>query len=251
MLKNNILRSKKNRIELIPLIDWHFGSKECNEKLIFKTIKYIQDKQDCFAYIGGDLLECATYGSLGLVHQQKHQINNQIESISNLLEPIKDKILFTINANHEFRIEKSTGINLLKLVSDKLDVPFMGWEYNWLVKFKNNSICRVYCHHGSGGGMSSGAKINSCERFHFRSPLAHLIITGHHHFPANTEKLIRYLDNDGSTKEYSQFYVSCGSSHSSDGYAAQKGFIPIQTVTKGMIIQNLNQEIVVDNFTIR
>jgi hypothetical protein len=220
---------KFNVIELLPLFDIHYGSKECNEKLFRQSLEYIKSRNNCFTFIGGDVIESAIYGSVGSVHAQKHQIQEQVEHIVEMLKPIRNRILFAICGNHEYRIEKATGLNIIQLMCNMLNIPYAGWEAYFVIKFKNNSCCKLYSHHGSGNSNTSGAKVNSLERLHFRAPMSNVIIAGHTHFATNMEKQIRYVDNGGNMHMFDQYYVSCGSTHTSDGYASMKGFAPMDT----------------------
>jgi hypothetical protein len=224
-----VLDKNKTKIELLPLYDIHYGSAECNEELLKKGIEYIKNHHNCFTFIGGDVIESAIYGSVGSVHAQKHQINEQIENICRMLQPIKNKIMFAICGNHEYRVEKATGLNIVKIMSEMLGIPYCGWESYFVIKFKKNMFCKGYAHHGTGGGGTAGAKMNSLDRLHNRAPLSNLIIAGHTHFASNMVKQIRFVDNRGKMQNYCQYFVSCGTAHESDGYASMKGFAPLQT----------------------
>lgn len=228
MQRRIIYNSKYQYAEIVPFFDIHLGSNECDEELFLKSIAYIRNRNHCFTFLGGDLIECNVYGGLNNVHSQKFNVDDQVEKIVQHLYPIRNKILFSVCGNHEYRIEKQTGLNLSKLIADRLDIPYMDWECHFLLKFKDKFF-RCFAHHGTGGSSTSGAKLNSAERLHFRSPFANLIISGHLHTPINSEKEIRFLDNRGSVKEFSQHCVLCGSYHKSDGYASKGAFTPVNT----------------------
>lgn len=232
-----VVESKYNNVEILPLVDLHLGSFECDEKLIDSSISYIKNHKNCYTFLGGDIIECNVYGKANNVHSQKLQLDEQVERIKEKLYPIRNKILFSITGNHEHRVEKSTGLNLSKIIADSLNVKFCDWESHFLIKFKGNKICRLYAHHGTGASVTSGAKLNSAEKLHFRSPMANIIICGHLHFPINSEKEIRYLDNNGKLKTFTQHYVVCGSTHGSNGYASMKAYPPVPcSMTKITIV---------------
>lgn len=209
---------------LVPLYDIHFGSEETDEDYFDSAIRYIHKHSNCRTFLGGDILECAIYGSKGSVHSQKFQVQEQLEIVAEKLHPIRNKILFSLYGNHEYRVEKATGLNVSKILADMIDVEYAGFEKQFLFEG-----FRCYAHHGTGAGGTSGSRVNSLERLHFRSPFANVIFAGHSHFPVNTEKEIRYLDSKGRIKSFIQYFISCGSTHGSDGYAAQKGLQPVPT----------------------
>ena len=241
-----IKRLRTNSFELVPLFDIHYGSHECQEKEFSKIIDYIRRKSTCYTFLGGDLIECVIYGKVGGVHAQKFQTTEQIENVVKILNPIKNKIWFAVNGNHENRVEKSTGINIMQLMAEMLEIPYLGWEANFLIKLKNANI-RCYAHHGSGSGVTSGAKLNAIERLHFRSPFAHIIFCGHTHFPFMSEKEIRYIDNDGKLKKFSQYFVSSGSLHESDGYATMRAYGPVPIRLNKVKVRNINGNIIVES----
>lgn len=224
-----------SEVQILPLFDWHLGSHECDEKMVDRIIEYIRKTPNCYTFIGGDLIECSIYGKMNSVHTQKYQVTEQVELLVEKLKPIKDKILFSICGNHEHRVEKATGLDVAALIAMHLEVPYFGWECHYLLQLtsmKNKKSRRnvyIYAHHGSGGGATSGSKINNVEKFHFRAPYANMIFVGHVHFTSETRKLIRYLSLDGEMKDMVQYFISCGTAHGSDGYAAMKGYSPIPT----------------------
>lgn len=231
----NVKIIDNSEVEILPLFDWHLGSEECDENMVDKIIDYIKNNDNCFTFLGGDLIECSIYGKMNAVHTQKYQVTEQVEILVEKLKPIKDKILFSVCGNHENRVEKATGLDVAALIAMHLDIPYFGWESHFLLKLnsiknkKGKKNVYIYAHHGSGGGATSGSKINNVEKFHFRAPFANLIFCGHVHFTSETRKLIRYLSQDGSMRDMIQYFVSCGTAHGSDGYAAMKGFGPIPT----------------------
>lgn len=236
-MKKDLSRVKvinSNQIQLLPLYDWHLGSEECNEKLVDNIIDYIKKTPNCYTFMGGDLIECAIYGKLNNSHTQKYQVQEQVEILCEKLEPIKDKILFAICGNHEHRVEKATGLDVAALIALNLSVPYFKWETQFMLKMntpkhKENKNVIIYAHHGSGGGATSGAKINAVERLHFRAPFANIIYSGHVHFTSETRKQLNYLSQAGAPKSMIQYFISCGTAHESDGYAAMKGYGAIPT----------------------
>lgn len=227
------------------------GSHHCNEELLHKGVELIKSRSDCITFLGADLIEASIYGSVGSVHSQKLQIDEQIEKITKILSKIRNKILFCIDGNHEHRIEKATGLNLTKVIADILKIPFLGWEALFNIRLGKNKVCSCYAHHGTGNSSTSGAKLNSLEKLHFRAPLSNLIICGHMHFPVNSEKEIRYIDAKGKIRKYTQYFVGCGSIHESDGYASMKALSPIQPSLTKIHIQVTDNQFYIQHSLIK
>lgn len=227
----NIREFNTSQIKIIPFYDWHFGSSHCDENLMHRLIEEVRDNEDCYALLGGDLIETAVYdGKINSVHSQRHQVQEQVEQLIELLKPIKDKILFSICGNHEFRIEKATGLDISALIALNLDVPYFKWECDFLLKLRSrknktyHKNVHIYAHHGIGAGTTTGAKANSMEKLVGRAPFADILFSGHTHGCMENRRLLRYLNQSGKRKEKLQYYISCGTLHASDGYAAMKAY---------------------------
>lgn len=96
----------------------------------------------------------------------------QISTLVDLLTPIKDKILFVTQGNHEARTYRNDGIDLTGVVcanmniTDKyareggiLFVRFGDTNRKDHGKESNRKTCySIYITHGSGGGRKEGAK---------------------------------------------------------------------------------------------
>jgi predicted phosphodiesterase len=249
MQENDVVPTKKIKtksVELIPLYDLHYGSHQCRENDLKNIVKYIKGKSSCYTFLGGDLIECSIYGKMNAVHTQKIQITEQIQNIVEILKPIRNKILFSICGNHEHRIEKATGLDIMQIMADMLGIPYLGWEAHFALKLKG-SMVRCYAHHGTSAAVTSGAKLNAIEKLHFRSPHAHLIFCGHTHFPFFSEKEIRYINSDCKMKRFTQYYISSGSLHESDGYATMKALPPIPTRLNKVKIRVENNAIIAES----
>jgi predicted phosphodiesterase len=225
-------------IKILPLYDLHVGSSECDEDLIDKAIKFIKENENCFTVLGGDLIENNVYDNkINAIHGQKYQVQEQVEKVIKMLEPIKDKILFSVCGNHEYRTERLTGVDISALIALQLDVPYFKWESFFMIKMpskKNISQKRnisLYAHHGVGGSSTTGTKLNSIEKLHFRAPISDILMVGHHHISISSRKIIRFLNQSGQVKEMVQHFVGCGSAHqsTSEGYGAKGGYAPIPT----------------------
>ena len=228
---NNVKKINTSEIKIIPFFDWHFGSECCNEELMNKLISMVREDDNCYAILGGDLIETSIYdGKINSVHKQKHQLQEQVELLIELLQPIKDKILFSVCGNHEFRVEKATGLDISALIAMNLDVPYFKWECHFLLQLKSRKSSKdmknvyIYAHHGIGGGITTGAKANSMEKFIGRAPLADVLFSGHTHACMENRRQIRYLSQQGKLKNKLQYFISCGTLHESDGYASMKAY---------------------------
>lgn len=234
--QENVKIFDQSEIEILPLSDLHLGSSDCDENLINRAIEYIQKTDNCYTILMGDLIENNVYDNkINGVHGQKYQVQEQVERIVDLLKPIQHKILLSVSGNHEHRTEKFTGVDISALIAMNLDIPYQKNEYFYNLKLKskknkaNVRSVAMYVHHGVGGSGTSGTKLNSIEKLHFRAPFSNLFFVGHHHINICSRKVVRYINQRDQISEFVQYYIGCGSAlkASSHGYSARGGYAPI------------------------
>ena len=213
--------------------DWHVGSEACKLDLIKRFIERVKKDKHCYLIGLGDLLECAIYGSKGLVHEQKFMMNEQVKIVKDLLLEVKDRILFLLSGNHTFRVVKATTLDVMKWLCDDIGVSYEGSEYHFALQCKHGNILPCFGGHGSGGGGTGGAKMNRLQAMHFRSPMAQIILSGHTHDVADSEMPIYYLNHKSQLVEKIQYFICGWSALSSDcGYAARAYFKPLSNGQK-------------------
>jgi hypothetical protein len=235
---------KFNEISVIPIGDVHMGDKqfttESREKLQ-GYIDYIEKHENAFAFLMGDLLNCATLNSPSSPFSQNMDTKEQIEAIVKLLKPIKHKILGAIDGNHELRLARFCGYSPTISVCDRLDIPYMKSSAVILFRLGCRKTKRGklespratfsgYFHHTTGGGGSLGGKINRPDKLKgiisncdfYAGAHNHALICGHQ---------IVYKVNETTEKieELRQIVLTTGGYLSfQDGYAEEKMLSPLK-----------------------
>lgn len=239
--KNRVFKFNTNEFTIALASDWHIGSEACDLGLIERFIKRVERDDNCFLIGLGDLLECAIYGSKGLVHEQAFMMNEQVRIVKDLLLRVKDKILFMLSGNHSHRLVKATTLDVMKWLCEDIGVDYEGAEFHYALQCKHNNILQCYSGHGSGGGGTNGAKMNRLCSMHFRSPNADIICSGHTHDSSDSEMTIYYLNQKHQLVKKIQHYICGWSALASDkGYAARAYFKPLSTGQK-LIHAKLNR----------
>jgi len=82
---------KGKEMTLYPLGDWHYGSRQCNEDFVAQVIAEVKADKNGYWVGLGDFMENAIIGSKSDMYTQLLPPKEQMEHISDLLEPIKDK----------------------------------------------------------------------------------------------------------------------------------------------------------------
>jgi predicted phosphodiesterase len=189
-----IRKSFNKDVTIIPFGDMHIGSPDTDYDLIDKTIQMI--KQTGAGVIGmGDYIENANKYSIGGgVYGQTLTPTEQINEVYRLFYPIKDQLLFLLTGNHEQRTSKHMGVDLTRIIADKLGVPYEGYGNFLTIKAGNNEY-KIYATHGSKGARKSHTKLNAVKELR-EAYNAHVYIMGHLHDLMFDSDQIWDIEND-------------------------------------------------------
>lgn len=154
------LSTDLDKLEVHTLADWHIGEKGCKINEIKAVLKHIQDTPYAYAILNGDLMNNATKTSVSDCYSEQMKPQEQLQTLCDLIEPIKDKVLFISQGNHEARTYKSDGIDLTALMAKQLGIydKYAREGGVLFLRFGENSLTHrrmcytFYITHGSGGG---------------------------------------------------------------------------------------------------
>ena len=148
----------KKEIGLAVCCDWHLGSQTCDTSAVKKWVDTIK-KNKWYVLLLGDLTENATISSVGSVYEQVMTPQEQIFEVVRLLTPIKDYVLGSVLGNHGNRSVKIAGLNPDQIIAYELGHPY----YNNMVAGRiqvGSAHWTIVGHHGAGGGILMGSKLN-------------------------------------------------------------------------------------------
>jgi len=215
----------KEYLTVVPFGDTHYGSKECDEKLIHEWIDWIKGQKN-IAVIGmGDFINCGTKVSVGAgSYDDKKVPEEQYNDMIDMLKPIKDKIIGMHIGNHEERIRQLSSFDIVKEMSKRLDVPYLG--YSALHKLRVNEFNYIaFSTHGSSGGTTTSGRISACQKLQDVAN-ADLYLMGHTHGLSNFTT--SYLDvnlQNKTIEEHKKHFVLTGHFVDWDGsYGEQKNY---------------------------
>ena len=170
--------SSDNEVHLYIISDVHKGAHGFQKKAFKKYIKTIENDPLSIVIVLGDLIDNATQGSKGCVFSQREMPQKQIETIIELLTPIREKIIFFCIGNHEERTFRQTGSDpgyTMCLGLNCLD------KYNFVQGFititAKGKTYKLYATHNIG---KSECKLKTMARAH---PDCDIIIGAHVHTP--------------------------------------------------------------------
>jgi UDP-2,3-diacylglucosamine pyrophosphatase LpxH len=174
--QTHFLYKSSDEVHLYIISDVHYGAHGFEKKAFLKYIEKIENDDKAAVVVIGDLIDNATQGSKGCVFSQRVMPQKQIESVIEMLYPIRDKIIFFCIGNHEERTFRQTG-------SDPGFTMCLGLgcleKYNYVHGFITVSAkgknYKIYATHNIG---KSESKLKTIARSH---PDCDIVIGGHIH----------------------------------------------------------------------
>lgn len=237
---------ERDDIIIYPIADVHLGAAEHMKKEWETFCKELLKQPNAYIILGGDLINNATKSSVSNVYEEVLRPREQKRLITEMLAPLKDRILCAVGGNHERRSAKDVDNDITYDIMAKLDLEDVYRENIAFLKIqmgnikndgRKNPTYSIAITHGSGGGLMTGSTVNRAERFGyvFDGQLDCLIV-GHSHKPFVTQPQKIHIDTQHNRVSYKPFKVVCATSWLEyGGYAVQKMLLPsghaLQTIT--------------------
>lgn len=236
-------------IDLHIFSDEHIGDPACNMKYLTERINLVKNNDNSFAVLGGDLIDNATKTSIGDTYSQTMPPMKQIETLTELFEPILDKILVSVRGNHELRTYRKEGIDIMKLVMSNLGLSdfYMGAAGLLFLRFGKDNLhgkkisYRIYLTHGRGGGRKEGAKaIRLADLASIVD--ADVYIHNHTHLPMSfKESFFRVNDRMNTVYKCDKLFVNSSANLEYEGYSEEECYKP-SSIIKPVIHLNGNKK---------
>ena len=170
----------KGKIRIALLFDVHYGNFAHKHEKFLSYINWIKNTPNVYAVLGGDLMENAIDDGRGMTYDQDKPPASQFEDMARLLAPISHKILCSTTGNHENRTYKRTGIDVMKLLAEKLEIPYFSGSI-WCSIVANGYKWNLWISHGFSNSKTKGGKMNSANQPKKFTGLIHFFISGHVH----------------------------------------------------------------------
>ena len=187
-------------IELLVVGDVHIGDKDCDINMVKNTINYIKNNKNCYCFLNGDLLNMALKSSVSFEYETTSP-HSEYTKLVELLEPIKDKILGVTLGNHDDRILKESGIDIISFMCKDLGITDVYCKYQALLLIrirteKRSQTHKIFITHGiGGGGRMIGSKANFLSKLTGIVGNANCYVINHTHTPLHYTDCIYYVDS--------------------------------------------------------
>ena len=223
-------------LTIIPISDVHMGAAEHMEREWSNFCANLLSEPNTYIILGGDLVNNATRNSVSNVYDERMRPREQKKVMTEMLTPLRDRILCAVSGNHERRSSKDVDEDITYDIMCNLDLEHLYRENAAFVKIQigdvkgNGTLNPTYMlvvTHGSGGGVLTGASVNRNERWGYAIDGADALIVGHTHKPLVTQPgkiKIDPFNNKISIKPFKVVVTSSWLNYG--GYAMQKMLLP-------------------------
>lgn len=238
-------------IELYPISDLHIGDKEFDEEEFLKLMSYIQNKDNAYAILLGDIINNGIKSSVTNVYTEIMPPSKQKKKAVELLGPIKHKILAITDGNHELRSQKEVDNNITYDIACLLGIEDKYTEGDIKLKIilgqqKNGkpSTYNIYATHGFSGGKRVGGVLNNLELLGVNYENVDLYVVGHAHKKAVYKNRVFYFDDrHEKITAKDRYFVLTSSFTNYSEYAKRKGLIPSSLGTVKIILNGKDKKI--------
>jgi hypothetical protein len=219
-----------NEIILFPIGDLHIGSPHFDRKTLEKQLKEIDKAgEKARIIIMGDLAETALKDSVGAgVYEQQETAQQQMMTAKTIFYPYKDLIDGIVTGNHEERIYKNSGFDLMLYFAQIMGLEDKYLRYQGIIKYSIFSRSfNVSVWHGAGGGSTPGGAMNRLQK-QASTVLADIYLMGHVHQRQAFSKTVYLPDSKNKKIDlHKQVFVVTGSALThEESYAEMSGFAP-------------------------
>jgi predicted phosphodiesterase len=179
-------------IEIYGIADLHAGSREFSEPEFRKVTKEILAAPNRYVVLAGDMIDNGVKSSVTSPYEAVMQPKAQRQYASELLHPLKDRILCAVAGNHCYRSVKDADTDPAELIMAKIGLEHLYRDSIAYLLIKvgertnHTQTPPNYCvvvMHGSSGGQTLGAGLSKADQYASISG-ADLMILGHSHKPA-------------------------------------------------------------------
>ncbi len=189
---NKVVNTAKP-IRIIPMGDIHWRSENTDESGLKQKIAAIAADPDCLVVGMGDFWDSVLPADKRFDASAPYQPLDQLYAgLATLLEPIKDRFLFCLVGNHEYKLVAMGIGNPVLQFCQVNKIPYGGYATFFRLVArrpgKSNTLT-IFAHHGFFAGRLRGGKVNAMESAS-ASWDADLYLFGHSHDMVSTKRVI-------------------------------------------------------------
>ena len=192
-------RLKNNKLYIFPISDLHLGSPDCDLEYFEYFIEVFDNirSNNKVIYLLGDLIDMQSL-RIG-AFEQDMSADEQVCQLVDLFKPYRKYINYMTIGNHGKRPKKDYNLDIGRIVSEMLDVPYNKSDFFDTLKINKNEFT-IYGRHGvkfsQRQELAEGTFIRDTNNV-----VADLLMQGHNHYISYFNRPIR-TENGIKRKHY-------------------------------------------------
>lgn len=192
MLQDEYALKSKEVINIIAVGDFHIGNPSFDKHFFKSMLKTIKDLPRRRIYLMGDLLEVGSKSVGDSAYAQECSVEEQKEYLINHIRPFREDIVGYAMGNHEYRVNKEFGFNIVKDICRELEIPYFNQN---LDNFRINDFdFSIFTRHGKGTSQRRHLAMGKLEKA-TQDIIADMYFEGHNHRLAFWNQLKRFPDS--------------------------------------------------------
>lgn len=222
------------------LADMHIGDPRSNEAIIREWIEEVKNDPYGLCVLNGDILNTALKNSVSDVYGELMSPSEEIIFGAKLFEPIRDKIVAATIGNHESRVYRNDGIDIMRMVMRELRLEKYYSPEGMIIFLRFGTRCSHDCSkgrsnkqmymgyitHGRGGGRKEGAKAIRLADMAATID-CDFYIHSHTHLPMTfKQSFYRISQTTSSVQKVEHLFVNTASALDYGGYGQEQEYKP-------------------------
>jgi predicted phosphodiesterase len=238
-------KSRSDKFILIPIGDIHKGVIQSNIPKLKELVSWIRKKKNCYVIIKGDAMDSIIQADIRFEmknndddYNPDNTIEAQVNSLVKILMPIKDRILWVEEGNHEKKVRQRYATDATGMLAAKLGTKRLGTTNLVRILFKRKrtspvfavDTLKIFSSHGFGTSTSALGRLEGLSA----RIEADIYMAGHVHAKKLNIVPYLYLGRNGALKQKDRFYILTGSFYDTykegaDSYGEDAGYKPEKT----------------------
>lgn len=218
---------EEKSVKILPIGDVHLGALEHNAKEWEKFVKWVEEQEDTYLFLLGDLVNNSVKTSKGSVYEDMRPMEQKRRMVE-YLKPIRHKILAMVSGNHENRTIREVDMDITGDIASKLDIedkyrPDMAFVRVQLWKVPATSrFYQTYIF-----ALAHGSTRKKAETFQYAIDGIDAFVSAHTH-GENMQRQAKIVVNPRKgTIDYKPVWnIVCSSWLTYGGYAMRKMYLP-------------------------
>lgn len=212
---------KNGKVNIMLLSDIHFGSISFRRELFEKHLE-LAKKLKAYIVLVGDIMEVALPSHIEQsVWEQDLTTGEQYKTAREYFKPFKDRILFSLSGNHDFRVYKKTGLDVAELLADELGC-FYNKAGGYLIVNVGDQRYTFSAWHGASGSANPWTEMERRFRVYDQADITAM---GNNHQLCYKAEVKKRIIN-GKEQRHLVYFVRTGSFISEPDYSRMALYSP-------------------------